>query len=188
MTDESSNSRGARASAWDRTGGALWRLLYGKLVQPLLRINDSPHSLALGITMGVFIAFTPTVGVQITIVVQIARDDVHGVRARDVVHGGREERARVALGVADRTKQDRQSGGQGKATPFRRGTFFAGCRFAGHTATKRARARASRTRGTRRAIYAAVLFPRQVVGDVSQVFGHDRSLIRGNPIGQRIVQ
>ena len=67
MTDESSNSRGARA--WDRTGGALWRLLYGKLVQPLLRINDSPHSLALGITMGVFIAFTPTVGVQITIVV-----------------------------------------------------------------------------------------------------------------------
>lgn len=69
MTDDTATSRGAWATAWDRTGGALWRLLYGRLIQPLLRINDSPQSLALGMTMGVFVAFTPTVGIQITLVV-----------------------------------------------------------------------------------------------------------------------
>lgn len=69
MTDDAGKPRSALASGWDRTGGALWRLAYGRLIQPVLRVNDSPHSLALGLTMGVFVAFTPTVGIQITIVV-----------------------------------------------------------------------------------------------------------------------
>lgn len=68
-SDEGDEPRGALATGWDRTGGALWRLVHRRVIQPVLRLNDSPHSLALGVTMGVFVAFTPTVGIQITIVV-----------------------------------------------------------------------------------------------------------------------
>ena len=45
----------------------LFRLVYDKLVRPIFGINDSPHSVALGVAVGLFVAFTPTVGVQIPI-------------------------------------------------------------------------------------------------------------------------
>lgn len=38
----------------------------------LIGLNDSPHRIALGVALGVFIAFTPTFGLQILLYVAIA--------------------------------------------------------------------------------------------------------------------
>ena len=54
---------------YDRTLGAMVRLLYERMVRPILQLNDSPHSISLGITLGLFIGLTPTVGLQMVIVV-----------------------------------------------------------------------------------------------------------------------
>jgi uncharacterized protein len=44
------------------------KAIYGKL----LMLDDTPHRIALGIAIGVFIAWTPTVGVQMLAVIPIA--------------------------------------------------------------------------------------------------------------------
>ncbi|MEZ6196473.1 MAG: DUF2062 domain-containing protein [Planctomycetota bacterium] len=54
--------------AWDMSFGWVGRLVYERILRPVLGINDSPHSIALGTTLGVFVALTPTVGVQMPIV------------------------------------------------------------------------------------------------------------------------
>lgn len=44
-----------------------WRLFYNRLVRPIFEIKDSPHSIALGLAVGLWISLTPTVGIQMTI-------------------------------------------------------------------------------------------------------------------------
>ncbi|MCA9321221.1 MAG: DUF2062 domain-containing protein [Planctomycetes bacterium] len=46
-----------------------WGLLHRRVIKPILTANDSPRGLALGFAMGLWVALTPTVGLQITIVV-----------------------------------------------------------------------------------------------------------------------
>lgn len=46
--------------------------LRGYLKDHLLGLNDSPHRIALGVALGVFIAFTPTFGLQILLYLGIA--------------------------------------------------------------------------------------------------------------------
>jgi uncharacterized protein (DUF2062 family) len=43
----------------------VWNYLYNKLIRPIFTINDTPHSIALGVAFGMFVALTPTVGLQI---------------------------------------------------------------------------------------------------------------------------
>ncbi|MFT7618081.1 MAG: hypothetical protein ACI97A_001721 [Planctomycetota bacterium] len=50
------------------SGNRLWRLLYLKLIKPVLTVKDTPHALALGISVGLWVSLTPTVGIQMTIV------------------------------------------------------------------------------------------------------------------------
>ena len=53
-------------------GGLLRRLfrpVFRKLIEPILRANDSPKALAMGAAMGLWVSLTPTVGIQMTIVV-----------------------------------------------------------------------------------------------------------------------
>ena len=45
--------------------------LHEKLVARLLTINDTPHAIALGSAIGLFLAMTPTVGVQVILAVAI---------------------------------------------------------------------------------------------------------------------
>lgn len=45
--------------------------LYNRLVRPIFTINDTPHAIALGVSLGVFLGLTPTVGFQIILVLAI---------------------------------------------------------------------------------------------------------------------
>lgn len=45
--------------------------LYKKLIRPIFIINGSTHSIALGVALGLFIALTPTVGIQMLLVLLI---------------------------------------------------------------------------------------------------------------------
>ena len=54
---------------YDWTIGAMVRLAYERVVRPILQLNDSPHSISLGITLGLFVGLTPTVGIQMVLVV-----------------------------------------------------------------------------------------------------------------------
>ena len=47
------------------------RYLHQKLIKPIFTINDTPHSIALGTALGVFVSLTPTVGFQMLIAVTI---------------------------------------------------------------------------------------------------------------------
>ena len=47
------------------------RAFYNKIVRPIFTINDTPHAIALGVSLGVFIGFTPTVGYQMILVLLI---------------------------------------------------------------------------------------------------------------------
>ncbi len=49
--------------AWRRLGG----LVYERIVRPILFVQDTPKSKAGGVALGLFIAFTPTVGIQMPI-------------------------------------------------------------------------------------------------------------------------
>ena len=40
------------------------RYIHKKLIRPIFTINGTPHSIALGAALGVFISLTPTVGIQ----------------------------------------------------------------------------------------------------------------------------
>jgi uncharacterized protein len=42
-----------------------------KVIQPILQIKDTPQSIALGVTVGIFVALTPTVGLQMTLIVLV---------------------------------------------------------------------------------------------------------------------
>ena len=46
------------------TGGAFWRRL--------LQLDDTPESIALGAAIGMFIAWTPTVGIQMVMIIALA--------------------------------------------------------------------------------------------------------------------
>ncbi|MEE9391873.1 MAG: DUF2062 domain-containing protein [Planctomycetota bacterium] len=72
LKSESSTARPWWRKTYDATFGALWRLVYGKLIQPVLVIRDSSHALALGLALGMFVAMTPTVGVQMPMVFVLA--------------------------------------------------------------------------------------------------------------------
>ncbi len=49
----------------------LWQHVYLRLIKPVLTVKDTPHALALGITIGLWISLTPTVGIQMTLVVVV---------------------------------------------------------------------------------------------------------------------
>ncbi len=49
----------------------VYRYFYKKLIRPIFTIRSSPHSIALGLAFGLFIALTPTVGFQMILVVVI---------------------------------------------------------------------------------------------------------------------
>lgn len=53
---------------WQGSFGRIGRLVYERVLRPVLGINDSPRSIALGLAIGVFVAMTPTVGIQMPIV------------------------------------------------------------------------------------------------------------------------
>ncbi len=43
------------------------RYVYNKFIRKILQIDDTPESIALGTAIGVFIAMTPTVGIQMVL-------------------------------------------------------------------------------------------------------------------------
>jgi uncharacterized protein (DUF2062 family) len=47
------------------------RYIHKKLIRPIFTIHGTPHSIALGAALGVFISLTPTVGIQMLIAVVI---------------------------------------------------------------------------------------------------------------------
>jgi len=49
----------------------VFQYLYKKLIRPIFTINDTPHAVALGVSLGIFIGFTPTVGFQLILVALI---------------------------------------------------------------------------------------------------------------------
>ena len=44
------------------------KLSFRQMYRKLLQLDDTPHSIALGASLGMFITFTPTVGIQVLIV------------------------------------------------------------------------------------------------------------------------
>jgi uncharacterized protein (DUF2062 family) len=40
------------------------KFIHRKIIKPIFTINDTPHSIALGVAFGMFVALTPTVGFQ----------------------------------------------------------------------------------------------------------------------------
>jgi uncharacterized protein (DUF2062 family) len=49
----------------------LSQYFFRKFIKPIFTINDTPHSIALGVVLGVFVALTPTVGFQMITVAVI---------------------------------------------------------------------------------------------------------------------
>jgi len=49
----------------------VYRYFYKKLIRPIFTIRSSPHSIALGMAFGLFVALTPTVGFQMILVAVI---------------------------------------------------------------------------------------------------------------------
>lgn len=49
----------------------LWHRIHDKWIKPVIRLDDTPESIALGAAIGMFIAITPTVGIQMTVVVML---------------------------------------------------------------------------------------------------------------------
>jgi len=60
--------------SWPSRRSVYRRLVKGRrlLVQNVLHADDPPHRLALGVAIGLFIAFTPTIGFQSALVVALA--------------------------------------------------------------------------------------------------------------------
>jgi len=46
----------------------VFRYLFNRFIRPIFTINNTPHAIALGVWLGVFIGFTPTVGLQLILV------------------------------------------------------------------------------------------------------------------------
>ena len=59
----------------------IWRRTRRFLIVKVLHANDTPHRIALGIAIGVFIGLTPTVGLQMIIALALAT----ALRANKVV-------------------------------------------------------------------------------------------------------
>ncbi len=51
---------------YQKTISPIVKTCYEKLIRPIFSLKGSPHSIALGLAIGVWIAFTPTVGLQMT--------------------------------------------------------------------------------------------------------------------------
>lgn len=47
------------------------RWIHDRLIARILQINDTPHAIALGAAIGMFLALTPTVGVQVVLAIAI---------------------------------------------------------------------------------------------------------------------
>jgi uncharacterized protein (DUF2062 family) len=56
----------------DRNGGQLWWARPRQVLRRVLALDDSPHCKALGVAIGMFVGLTPTVGLQIVIVLTLA--------------------------------------------------------------------------------------------------------------------
>ena len=50
----------------------LWCVSPRLWIRKIVRLNDTPHSIALGAAIGTFVAFTPTVGIQMLVVLAVA--------------------------------------------------------------------------------------------------------------------
>jgi len=50
----------------------VWRKIRDVIVYRILGVNDSPHRIALGVAIGFFVAWTPTLGFQMIIAVALA--------------------------------------------------------------------------------------------------------------------
>lgn len=55
-----------------RDSDTRWWTSPGRLVQRVLTLDDTPHSIALGTAIGMFVGLTPTVGIQMMVVLAIA--------------------------------------------------------------------------------------------------------------------
>ncbi len=49
-----------------------WWTSPGRLVRQLLSLDDTPHAIALGTAIGMFVGMTPTVGIQMIIILAVA--------------------------------------------------------------------------------------------------------------------
>ena len=56
---------------WEVSVNRFKGYFYKKFVQPIFTINDTPHSIALGVALGVFVALTPTMGAQMLIILVV---------------------------------------------------------------------------------------------------------------------
>ncbi len=50
----------------------VWQRLRELIVHSVLRLDDTPHRIALGVAIGFFVTWTPTVGIQMILVVALA--------------------------------------------------------------------------------------------------------------------
>ena len=55
-----------------RDSDTRWWTSPGRLVQRVLTLDDTPHSIALGTAIGMFVGLTPTVGIQMMVILAIA--------------------------------------------------------------------------------------------------------------------
>ena len=53
--------------AYVKTLAPIYRASYDKLIKPIFSLKGSPHSIALGLAIGLWWALTPTVGIQMTV-------------------------------------------------------------------------------------------------------------------------
>lgn len=51
----------------------MWRRIKSYVIEKVLGLNDSPHSIAMGVALGWLVMWTPTVGIQIGIYVILAQ-------------------------------------------------------------------------------------------------------------------
>ena len=55
-----------------RDSDTRWWTSPGRLAQRVLTLDDTPHSIALGTAIGMFVGLTPTVGIQMVVVLAVA--------------------------------------------------------------------------------------------------------------------
>ncbi len=55
-----------------KRAGLAWYVSPRLWLRKIIGLNDTPHSIALGAAIGTFVAFTPTVGIQMLVVLAIA--------------------------------------------------------------------------------------------------------------------
>ena len=50
----------------------VWQRLKDFIIHKVLRLDDTPHRIALGVAIGFFVTWTPTIGIQMILVVALA--------------------------------------------------------------------------------------------------------------------